>query len=228
MQGRPRRPLDFAAFLSVDRSNAPTERVKYRLPPKTPFYHPENRPLPSVIRHSLQCHRATPCTAVSTIETSIRLIENGNLAVNYHLDCNPGDILLPGKQPTAAKDDLWLHTCCEAFIAAVDVQEYREFNFSPSSQWANYCFTDYRIRDKTFIAPSAPQIHTHRRDDCLEIDALIGREMLPHAAAWNIGLSVVIETLDGSKSYWALAHCAAQPDFHRRQSFLLTLNAIKP
>lgn len=162
------------------------------------------------------------------MEASIELIENGNLAVSYHLDGNLGDILLPGKQPTAAKDELWQHTCCEAFMAAVDEPAYREFNFSPSSQWANYSFTDYRIRDKTFIAPGVPQIQIHRRDDGLQIDALIKREMLPQAAAWNIGLSVVLETVDGRKSYWALAHCATQPDFHRRQSFVLTLNAIKP
>ena len=34
----------------------------------------------------------------------------------------------------------------------------------------------------------------------------------------------VIEAADGSKSYWALAHGASQPDFHLRQSFALTLH----
>jgi hypothetical protein len=44
----------------------------------------------------------------------------------------------------------------------------------------------------------------------------------------QLGLSAVIEAADGSKSYWALAHCATQPDFHLRQSFTLTLNRNTP
>jgi len=165
---------------------------------------------------------------VSAIKASARLIGNGTLALSYKLDCNPDDLKLPLTYPASAADHLWQHTCCEAFIAAADSLEYQEFNFSPSSQWANYRFSDYRVRDATFIAPAAPQIAVQRREKSLQLDVRLGREMLPVAAVWNIGLSIVIEAADGSKSYWALTHCAAQPDFHRRQSFALTLNALNP
>ena len=38
---------------------------------------------------------------------------------------------------------------------------------------------------------------------------------------------VVIETVDGERSYWALAHPAGQPDFHHRDSFTLALETRK-
>ena len=41
-------------------------------------------------------------------------------------------------------DELWQHTCFEAFVRASSGSEYYEFNFSPSTQWAVYRFTDYR------------------------------------------------------------------------------------
>ena len=35
-----------------------------------------------------------------------------------------------------------------------------------------------------------------------------------------LGLGAVVEALGGERSYWALAHGAAQPDFHREDSFV--------
>lgn len=56
-----------------------------------------------------------------------------------------------------------------------------------------------------------------------ELDTLTPRELLPAGNMLDIGLSAVIEAQDGSKTYWALAHLAQQPDFHLRASFTLTL-----
>jgi hypothetical protein len=44
----------------------------------------------------------------------------------------------------------------------------------------------------------------------------------------DLALTTVIEASDGSKSYWALRHGAAQPDFHLRQSFTLALKRNTP
>ncbi len=66
------------------------------------------------------------------------------------------------------------------------------------------------------------------RADGFQLDATLPASLLPSAHTLRIGLSVVIEASDGSKSYWALAHGAAQPDFHLRQSFALTLNRTTP
>lgn len=131
-------------------------------------------------------------------------------------------------QVASPSDSLWQHTCCEIFIAAVDDKNYREFNFSPSRQWANYCFTRYRERDSTFVPAAAPQITVSCTGNELELTAVLDKQLLPATGTLNIGLTAVIEAADGSKSYWALTHCAPQPDFHLRQSFTLTLNTTNP
>lgn len=144
--------------------------------------------------------------------------------MSYRLTGDPLAIRLPAPAVAAQADGLWQHTCCEAFIAAVDGPEYREFNFSPSGQWAAYGFTDYRIRDAGFIPGSAPHISIRRLDDGFHLEALLDRELLPAADLLQLGMSVVVEGGNGDKTYWALTHCSPQPDFHLRQSFMLTLN----
>ncbi len=105
---------------------------------------------------------------------------------------------------------------------------YLEFNFSPSGQWAAYAFTDYRARDATFTPAGAPRIDLQTVPDGFRLNASLGPELLPPGRRLHLGLSVVVETSHGEKSYWALAHCAAQADFHLRQSFTLTLNRKQP
>jgi len=48
----------------------------------------------------------------------------------------------------------------------------------------------------------------------------------PTVGDFHIGLAAVIEELDGTKSYWALAHPPGAPDFHHADCFALTLPAI--
>ena len=107
-------------------------------------------------------------------------------------------------------------------------KKYRELNLSPSGQWANYRFIDYRQPDATFTPSTPPQITLHRRNDGFELNALLAKNQLPSNTTLNIGLAVVIENTDVSKNYWALQHCAKQPDFHLRQSFALTLHTTPP
>ena len=178
--------------------------------------------------HALRRHPASQCVAVRAIEVRARLAQNGALALNYRLRGDPEGIRIPEPALPSASDGLWQHTCLEAFVAAVDGPEYREFNFSPSGQWASYRFSAGRQRDFGFIPAVAPQIAFHRCTDGFRLDAVIAPELLPTDAILNIGLVAVIEARDGSKSYWALTHCAAQPDFHLRQSFSLTLQRPTP
>lgn len=184
--------------------------------------------MPAPRQTSLICHPASPCPAIRRLQVAAAFTADGDLALRYRLEGDLAGIRLPAEQMSSQSDGLWQHTCCEAFIAAVDAAEYREFNFSPAGQWANYRFTAYRERDASFAPPRPPQISCRRLADGFQLDALLDRAFLPASAALQIGLSAVIETIDGRKSYWALAHAAAQPDFHCRQSFTLTLPTPKP
>lgn len=149
----------------------------------------------------------------------------GDLALCYRLGVAPAALRLPVPRPPAFADGLWQHTCCELFVA-VDAEKYREFNFSPSGEWAVYDFAGYRERIDS-VVPAAPQISLAQADEAVELRVLVPAVLLPGGAALQVGLTAVLEAADGSKTYWALAHAAAHPDFHLRQSFTLTLKALR-
>ncbi len=133
--------------------------------------------------------------------------------------------LVPQEQARERKDLLWEHTCFEAFVGVPGEATYREFNFSPSGQWAAYAFSDYRQRDENFELADAPQITTRLFAGRLEVDVALPASALPSGTlALQIALSAVVEaadTVDGSHSYWALHHPGPRPDFHHRSGFTL-------
>jgi len=176
-----------------------------------------------VLTAHLLCHPTTPCPALAAIAVTASLGADG-LTLSYRLHGDPAGIRLPAPQPPAPADDLWRHTCCEAFVAAVDGQEYREFNLSPCGRWAAWNFIGYRRRDESWQAVAAPRISLLHLPDGLKLDTVIPAALLPADRPLHVGLTTVVEALDGGKSYWALAHAAAQPDFHLRDSFTLILN----
>jgi hypothetical protein len=138
-------------------------------------------------------------------------------------------LLIPEPHTPERTDSLWEHTCFEAFIGVAGSAAYREFNFSPSGQWAAYAFSGYREPDDAIAPISTPQITTRRFAGRLEIEALIAADALPPGGAWQIGLTAVVEaadTVDGSHSYWALHHPAQRPDFHLRDAFTLELAGL--
>jgi len=121
-------------------------------------------------------------------------------------------------------DGLWRGTCFEVFALLRD-GSYAEFNISPSGEWAAYGFRDYREGMSNLDGPiRVTKVAMAGRD--LELDALINWTDWPHVD--RMGLSAVIEDVDGNLSYWALAHPPGKPDFHHPDSFALTLPPPEP
>jgi hypothetical protein len=108
-------------------------------------------------------------------------------------------------------DDLWQTTCFEAFLRADDGQEYREWNFAPSGEWAAYDFTAYRHgRTDAEVAP--PYV---RFEDNMTWWALGATIAVDAEINWQLGLSAILAEKDGTKSYWAIVHLGDdKPDFH--------------
>lgn len=187
----------------------------------------EPRPNPTVfstITQSLVCHPAAPGDSpLRHIEVSAICLQNGGLKLSYRLFGSANSILIPATAAPLATDGLWQHTCCELFIAPTNSSGYDEFNFSPSGQWAHYRFNAYRERDESFSPHTAPLITWQSLPDGFQLDATLSPEQLPTSPSLQVSITAVIEASDGGKHYWALKHCAAQPDFHLRQSFSLTL-----
>lgn len=114
-------------------------------------------------------------------------------------------------------DDLWLSTCLEIFGLLPD-GSYAEFNIAPSGHWAAYKFDGYRLGMAELDGSVAIQ-NVERDGDDFELTALVNWRGWPHVQA--IGISAVLETIDGTNAYWALAHPSDKPDFHHLDSFVL-------
>lgn len=167
-------------------------------------------------------HPDFPDSALAAITVAVSWQEDGGLALTYRLQGNLESLRLPTPAAPVAQDRLWAHTCCEVFLARGDAGAYREYNFSPSGQWAGYAFAAYRQRQEGEL-PS-PALAWRRSGDELVLDATLPPAALPGGdGALRLALSTVVEMGDGSLSYWALAHPAAQPDFHHRGGFTLIL-----
>jgi len=174
------------------------------------------------MRLALTCHPDTPCEAVRSIEVDVQR-HSGRLALHYALRGDVGLVAWPEGVSGERTNELWKHTCFEAFVRVDDRPAYLELNFAPSGEWASYHFDDYRagmrIADD-IIAPPFEAFGIGERYDLRAAADLRGPDQhLP----WRLALSAVIEETNGAKSYWALRHPPGKPDFHHADSFAYEL-----
>ena len=147
----------------------------------------------------------------------------------YVLDADLGALRIPASRTPRQADELWKHTCFEAFVAGPSPgdAEYRELNFSPSTEWAAYSFNSYRKGMTAVALPSAPRIEVTRSGTQLVLEARMRAQgLLPEAwrapgATLRIALSAVLEDESGRIAYWALKHAPDKPDFHHAAGFIL-------
>ena len=117
-------------------------------------------------------------------------------------------------------DELWRTTCFEAFLRPVGAEPYREWNFAPSGNWAAYDFSRHREDMARADVGAPPYIRMEDNFTWWTVGATIAVDA---SEKWQLGLSAVLEEKDGTKSYWALAHPAEQPDVHHPDCFAAQL-----
>ncbi|HOV87163.1 MAG TPA: DOMON-like domain-containing protein [Syntrophobacteraceae bacterium] len=137
----------------------------------------------------------------------------------------PADAVIPEAADRAVrKHHLWEETCFELFLARKGSTPYWEFNLSAAGHWNAYRFSDYRQgmqEEETFgTLPFEVQRTVRSVTVTLEIELDF---MHPGDHAIEAGVAAVVRHGGGTMTYWALTHCGPQPDFHRRESFLLTV-----
>jgi hypothetical protein len=169
----------------------------------------------------LRCHPRTPSAAVRAIGARVSR-SDGALAVAYTLEGDLARIRVPEPRPPGFADDLWKHTCFEMFVREDGAEAYREFNFSPSGEWAAYAFERYREGMRRCDGVD-PRVTLRMSASGLELDAVVPLVAIRPGAVLTIGLAAVIEDTDGALSYWAPAHPAAKPDFHNPDAFAIEL-----
>ena len=171
---------------------------------------------------SLVCHPQTPCEAIERIDVVVDVTPGDTLTLAFVLACELSRLRIPEPRSPGRADGLWRHTCFEAFVMAGAGPGYREFNFSPSGEWAGYDFRGYRDGGE-LGSDLAPTIVVRRTLNRLELDAQIDGDLLPQGRPLRLGLAAVIEDAGGVLSYWALRHPPGKPDFHHAESFALQL-----
>jgi hypothetical protein len=165
---------------------------------------------------TLTSHSSTPADFVRSLEAHVSTGADGLLELRYVLTAEMNRVRLPQERPSARRDELWKHTCFEAFVAEGAGGSYRELNFSPSTEWAMYSFSGYRA-GMAALETAAPRIRVERSERQLTLHASV---QVQAGSVNRVALSAVMEDENGRLSYWALRHPPGKPDFHHPESFL--------
>lgn len=184
-----------------------------------------NRHTPTL---GLRFHHSTPPRVACSLTARVEVCDDGGLRVDYRLRGNPASLLIPPAAPARQADFLWQHTCFEAFVAVEGEAAYREFNFSPSGEWAMYAFAGYRTPAERPVVASDPAIVSGWTQGEFRLMARIAPADLPvrsDGRAFKMGLCAVIEEADRRLSYWAFRHHPCKPDFHGHDGLALRLSA---
>nr|WP_286206644.1 DOMON-like domain-containing protein [Thauera linaloolentis] len=188
------------------------------------------RPRVPTITIGLRLHPATPAadSPVGMLLATLYAPPEGGAVFEFRLEDSRLEALRipPAVAGAGEADELWKHTCFEVFVGVKGEQGYREFNFSPSGQWAVYDFRAWRERRAGYVSTAAPQVRFERDGGEAWLEARVPAAALPAVppgTELEVGLAAVIERADGELEYWAVSHPAAQPDFHARDGFVLML-----
>jgi hypothetical protein len=162
--------------------------------------------------------------AVSGLKIDGSIIRHsGTLEVRFHLTGPLSEIKIPGMSDSPArKDRLWDETCLEIFLAPHHSDQYWEFNLSPAGHWNVYSFRAYRDGMMKVPAFTSLPVSVSRYQDSFQLimkTALV--KIVPPGQRVDVGVSAVLKLAQGKPVYWALTHTGAEPDFHRRDSFIL-------
>lgn len=176
-------------------------------------------------RLALVCHARTPARQVRCIEVLAGRDATGALRLDYLLHGDCVALRVPDPVAPVRRDGLWRHTCFEAFVAGSEGSAYREFNLSPSGEWAAYGFPARRHDMQVLRLSRPPCIEITLVDDMLRLRASIAGADLPFGGALRVGLAAVIEDSGGMLSYFAIEHAGPEPDFHDPAGFTLRLPA---
>lgn len=172
----------------------------------------------------LICHPSTPPLKADHIDVEIRTAGSARLFVRFALECDTSVLLLPEPHEPLRSDRLWQTTCFELFIKQADSERYFEYNFSPSTEWALYRFSDYR-KGMAEEMVRRPRITCDYSESHFALNAEFDLPDALKDGPYMLGVAAVVDESDGTKSYWALLHPLDEPDFHHKDCFALPLDA---
>lgn len=154
-------------------------------------------------------HQTCALGPIRAVTASVAATPQGCKA-RFRLEGHIPAINLPQRTTPERRDNLWKTTCFEIFWQPLGDTWYREFNLSPSGQWAAYDFDSFRegMRDAPVDAIAIACSHD---ESGLVLEASIAAA-LPDPA--QVALNAIVEHPDGSLQFWALAFAPGKPEFH--------------
>ena len=184
---------------------------------------------------ALACHASSIAGGVHDLQVHvgqahIGTARSGMLDLRYLLTADMSRVRVATRVTPRRADELWTHTCFEAFVKWSAAVAYVEVNLAPSTEWAIYSFQGYREGMTPVETIPPPRIEVRTDTERFELEATIDLSALrppPRDSASNtrvqLALAAVIEDENGRLSYWALGHPQGKPDFHHPDSFTLEL-----
>lgn len=128
----------------------------------------------------------------------------------------------PVEGPT---DGLWESTCFEAFFGPNDSEVYYELNAAADGRWMVFRFTGER-RGRSVHGELRPALlRSLLAGDTFDLTLRLDLARVPELRSTKLHAApaLVLESRDGSRSYWSLKHTPPKPDFHRPDHRVLTL-----
>jgi hypothetical protein len=176
-------------------------------------------------KRALQPHPLSQPSAF-TVGAVVSRVGSDVLKIDYAVVGPIGDLRLPAPIIPDRREGLWRHTCFEAFVGFADGKSYVEYNASPSREYAAFRFEGYRSGMQPALDLPACDVYPEVPSDS-RFGLTLWLDLLPLAGAVprSLGVSAILEQLDGRISYWAIAHPPGEPDFHHPDCFALELPA---
>jgi len=153
-------------------------------------------------------------------------LQNKVIDLRYSLAGKIEDVLFPStSMHPHRKHELWKETCFEFFLAVKEQPQYWEFNMSPSGDWNIYHMDAYRrVGFKEEASFSRLPFEVKKEAGLFHMNVLVDLDpILQPGQLLEFGIAAIIQSTDGSETYWALTHPAPFADFHLRESFILGL-----
>jgi len=177
----------------------------------------------------LQSHPAcSNCSPIISIVAFLRRL-NFNISIEYLVSGELDKCSIPAVNSYPSRvDELWCHTCFEAFMCFENAEGYYELNISPTEDWNFYSFAGYHKDRSTEYRVDAihqeSQLYQNSFRKVVEFDI---RKIFPDITdeqSLFLNVTAVIEDRNQNLSYWAHTHCnASRPDFHLREGFSIRL-----
>ncbi|MEO1593412.1 MAG: DOMON-like domain-containing protein [Cyanobacteria bacterium J06632_22] len=166
------------------------------------------------------------CDATVGVDVTGRISRhNDRLMLTYEVLGHLGALVVPTRAAVPRRqDDLWQATCFECFLRPVSQSQYWEVNLSPSYCWNVYRFQAYRSGGQPETAVQALPFEVLSTSTALQ--TVWGFDLSVLGLAQQelaIAIATVLQVQDGPLTYWALSHPGPEPDFHHRDSFVMTL-----